>query len=118
MAENLGIFSNRLVISPLILCFIVPTGSPSHSGDVTAYVRHKPTELAYSFLFCSCVYFSVYGPFTCIIVLLLVLLLFHSMNSPDNSPFSDSGLISALMVLSTIYLLMKVSFSPDMIHSD
>ena len=44
----------------------------------------------------------------------------HSINSPENSPFSDSvlsGLISALLVLSTLYLLMKVSFSPDIIPS-
>ena len=27
---------------------------------------HKPTELARSFLFCSCVYFCLYGPFNCI----------------------------------------------------
>ena len=31
--------------------------------------------------------------------------------------FSSSGLISALLVLSTIYLSMKVSFSPDIFHS-
>ena len=40
---------------------------------------------------------------------------FHSINSPNNSVFSlcSSGLISALLVLSTIYLFMKVCFSPD-----
>ena len=27
---------------------------------------HKPTELAHSFLFCSCVRFCLYGPFNCI----------------------------------------------------
>ena len=45
---------------------------------------------------------------------------FQSLNCPDNSPFSDSvllGLISALLVLSTLYLFMKVSFSPDIIPS-
>ena len=45
----------------------VPVGSPSRGGDVTAYVWHKPTELAHSFLFCSCVYFCLYGPFNCIL---------------------------------------------------
>ena len=42
---------------------------------------------------------------------------FHSLNSPNNSAFSlcSSGLISALLVLSTIYLFMKVSLSPDII---
>ena len=44
---------------------------------------------------------------------------FLSINSPYNSVFSlcSSGLISALLVLWAIYLLMKVSFSPDIIHS-
>ena len=42
---------------------IVPMGSPSCGGDVTVYVWHKPTELAHSFLFCSCVYFCLYGHF-------------------------------------------------------
>ena len=42
---------------------------------------------------------------------------FHSINSPVNSAFSlsSSGLISALLVLSTLYLFMKVSLSPDII---
>ena len=48
---------------------------------------------------------------------------FHSINPPDNSPLPPSftglisglitGLISALLVLSTVYLFMKVSPSPD-----
>ena len=58
---------------------------------------------------------------------------FHSINSPDNSPFSHSVLLvlslpswsflclpgpfSAFLVLSTMYLFMKVSFSPDIISS-
>ena len=43
---------------------------------------------------------------------------FHSINSPDISPLSDSvfsGLNSALLILSTIYIFMKVSLSPDII---
>ena len=69
----------------------------SRGGEVTVYV-----------LFCSCVCFILYGPFNCIS--------FH--NSPDNSSaFSlcSSGLISALLVLSTINFFMKVSLSPDVI---
>ena len=66
---------------------------------------HKPTELAHSFLFISCVCFCLYGPFNCI----------SSINSPDNSPLShcSSGLISAVLVKSIMYLCMKVSFNPD-----
>ena len=41
--------------------------SLSHDGDVVVYVRHKPTELAHSFLFCSCVCFYLCGPFNCIL---------------------------------------------------
>ena len=67
---------------------------------------HEPTELAHSFLFCSCVYFGLYGPFNCI--------LFHKC-SRQLSAFSlcSSGLISASLFLSAVYLFMKVSFSPD-----
>ena len=88
--------------------FSVPVGSPSRGGDVTVYVWHKPTELAHSFLFCSCVYFCLYGPFNCIS--------FHKF-SRQLSAFSlcSSTLISALLVLLTIYVLLKVSFSPDII---
>ena len=61
---------------------------------------HKPTELAHSFLFCSCVCSCLYGPFNCI--------LFHKF-SRQLSVFSlcSSGLISALLVLSTMYLFYE-----------
>ena len=45
---------------------VVPKGSPSRGGDVTVHVWHKPAELTHSSLFCSCVYFCLYGPFNCI----------------------------------------------------
>ena len=69
---------------------------------------HKPTGLAHSVLFCSCVYFCLYSPLNSIS--------FHKV-SRQLSAFSlcSSGLISALLVLSTNYLFMKVSFSPDII---
>ena len=55
-----------------------------------------------------CVCFCLYGLLNCI--------LFHKF-SGQLSAFSlcSSGLISALLVLSTIYLFMKVSLSPDLI---
>ena len=70
--------------------------------------RHKPTMLAYSFLFCSCVYFCLYGSFNCFS--------FHKF-SQQLSAFSrcSSGLNSALLVLSATYLFMRVSLSPDII---
>ena len=77
---------------------------------LVVYVWHKLTELAHSFLSCSCVGFRLYGPFYCIS--------FHKF-SIHLSAFSlcSSCLISALLVLSTIYLFMKVFFSPDVIPS-
>ena len=67
---------------------------------------------------------SLPTPFSSVLVSVSVFMalsaVFHSKNSPDNSPFShcSSGLISALLVLSTIYLFMRVSFSPDTILRD
>ena len=85
-------------------------GSPSCGGDVTVYVWHKPTELAHSFLFCSCVYFCLYGPFNCIS--------FHKFfRHLFVFSLCSCGLSSALLVLSTVYLFMKVFLSPDIIPS-
>ena len=71
---------------------------------------HKPTEFPHSFLLCHCVCFCLYDPFNCIS--------FHRF-SRQLSAFSlcSSGLISVLLAFSTIYLCMKVSFSPDIIPS-
>ena len=73
-------------------------------------LRHKLNELAHSFLFCFCVCFCLHGPFNFISILEF---------SRQLSVFSltSSGLISASLVLSKIYLFMKISFSPDIIHS-
>ena len=88
---------------------LVLTGSPSRGGGCYGLCqRHKPTELAHSFLVCSCVYFCLCGPFDCI--------LFHKLSRQLSFfSFCSSRLISALLVLSTINLFRKVSFSPDII---
>ena len=67
---------------------------------------HKPTELARTFLFSSCVCFCLYSPFSCVSA--------HKF-SRQLSAFSlcSSGLISALLVLSTMFLFMTASLSPD-----
>ena len=45
----------------------IPAGSPSRDGDVTVCVKDiNQSSLPHSFLFCSCVYFRLYGPFNCI----------------------------------------------------
>ena len=96
----------------LTLWEVIPMSSPSHGGDVLAYVFwHKPTELAYSFLFCSCVCFCLYGPLNCIS--------FHIFSQQLSAfSLSSSSLISAILALSTVYLFMKVSLSPDVILCD
>ena len=68
----------------------------------------KPTELAHSFLFCSCVCFCLYGLFECIS--------FHKF-CWQLSAFSlcSSGHISALVAPLTINLFRKVSFGPDIV---
>ena len=80
--------------------------------------RYKLTELAHSFLFCSCVCFCKqrgylccnHGPFNCISL--------HKFSRRLSAlSYLCSGLISALLVLSTICLFMKVSLSPDIIPS-
>ena len=103
-----------------------PRARPSRGRNVVVYVkdtgRHKPAELAYSFLFCSCVYFCLYGPSKCISFHKFSLALsnvFHSIHSPDNSPLSHSVLpvvsLPYWSFLLYISLFMKVSLCPDII---
>ena len=70
--------------------------------------KNKLTKLAHYFLFCSRICLCLLGPFNAIS--------FHKF-SRQLFAFSlcSSGLNSALLVLSTIYLFMKVSLSPDVI---
>ena len=88
-----------------------PTGSPSRGGDVAVYVfdinqPRLPT------------------PFHPVIVSVSVLMalstVFHSINSPDNSPLSHSVLPVLFLPYWSfqLYILMKVSFSPDIIICD
>ena len=61
-----------------------PPGSPSRDGDVKVYIFdiYKPTELAHSFQFVL----------VSISVFMDVSTVFHSTNSPENSPPSNSVL--------------------------
>ena len=97
----------KLTVTP---CVHFLMGSFSRGWDVAVYVWHKPTELAHSFFYSVLVSISVYMAFSVV---------FHSITSPDNSPFSHS----VLPVLSLPYwsfqlhTSLRVSFSPDIIHS-
>ena len=78
----------------------VPASSPSRDGDVVVYV-FDINQL------------SLLTPFYSVLVSISVSValstVFHSINSPDNSPLSycSSGLISALLVLSSILSLYE-----------
>ena len=83
----------------------VPAGSPSRGGDVKVYVFDiNQPSLPTPFTLFLCLFLSC-GPFTCISV--------HKF-SRQLSVFSlcSPGLISALLVLSAIYLFLKVSLNP------
>ena len=100
----------------------VPAGSPSRGGDVTVHV-------------CDINQPSLPTPFYSVLVSISVFMVlstvFHSINSPDNSPFSHSVLpvlslrvpANSLTNLSLpylsfqLYVSMKVSFSLDIIPS-
>ena len=95
--------------SLLPVLFLLPTGSPSRGGDVAVYAKdiNQPT-LPTPFFSCSCVYFCHHGPFNCISF-------YEFFRQLSIFSLCCSGLLSALLVLSTIYLFMKVSLSPDII---
>ena len=87
--------------------YAVPAGSPSRGGDAGVYVWHKPTELAHTFSFCSCVYFYLYDPFNCI----------HSINSPDTSPLSSSVLLVLILPYWSFQLNITLWKSPSALIS-
>ena len=80
----------------------IPAGSPSCGG-----VSQFMSELTHSFL----------SVLVSVSIFMALSTLFHSINSPNNSVLSlcSAGLISALLLLSTVYFFMKVFFSPDVI---
>ena len=86
-----------------------PAGSPSRGEDVTVYDLSKPTQtcpLIFVLFLCLCLSlwtFQLYFYSTKVTRQLYVF-----------SPCSSS-LVSALLVLSTVRLFMKVSLSPDVI---
>ena len=81
--------SFKILISSLTQCILpafsqaVPAGSPSRGGDVTVYVFDiNQPSLPTAF----------YTVLASISVLMALSTVFHSTNSPDNFPFSDSVL--------------------------
>ena len=106
--EHLKVSMNIGVFSPLFLP-VVPAGSPARGGDVMVYV----TDIYLP---------SVPTPFYSVLVSVSVSM--SPFNSISFYKFSrqlfalslcSSGLNCALLVLSTIYLFIKVSLSPDVI---
>ena len=80
-----GLFFSRIMLwfDLFFLLSFVPTGSPSRGGDVAAYVFNKSQP-------------SLPTPFYSVLVSVSVFIalstVFHSINSPDNSPLSHSVL--------------------------
>ena len=91
----------------LFLVQLIPAGSPSRGGDVAIYVFDiKQASLPTSF----------YSVLVSVSVFMALSTVFYSINSPNNSPLPHSVffcLVSVLLVLSTIYLFMKVFLNPD-----
>ena len=60
-----------------------------------------------------------YSVLVSVSVYMALSIVFHSINSPDNSPFSHSVLVVLALShwASQLYLFMEVSFSPDIIRS-
>ena len=87
----------------------VPTGSPSHGGDVAIYVfdiKQPSLPTPFYSVLVSC--FCLYGPFN--------RTSFHEFSRQlFTFLLCFSGPTSTLLVLSTVYLFMKVSLSPDII---
>ena len=97
----------------LCQCIDSPEGVVPHRltfswwGCYGLCLRHKPTELAHSLFWC-CICVCLYGPFTRIS--------FHKFSWQFSAvSLCFSGPISALLVLSTIYLFVKVSLRLDII---
>ena len=66
------------------MCHIVPAGSPSRGGDVTVYVVDiNQPSLPTPF----------YSVLASVSVFMTLSTVFHSIDSPDNSPLSHSGLL-------------------------
>ena len=88
----------------LLLLLTVPTGLPSSVADIAVYVFVFDINQP-----------SLPTPFDSVLVSVSVFkalsTVFHSINSPDNS----SSLISVLLLFSTVYIFMVVSFNPDTI---
>ena len=76
------IFNMRLILIYADLHF-VPAGSPSRGGDVTVYV-YDINQLSLPTPF--------YSVLVSISVFMALSTVFHSINSPDNSPLSHSVL--------------------------
>ena len=86
---------------------VVPTGSLSSGGDaaVNFFDINQPSLIT-----------PFYSVLVSVSVFMALSAVFHFINSPDKLSalsFCSSGLISAVLVLSTIYLCVKVSLSRD-----
>ena len=67
LRKSVGLLTVRIISEGKQAIFVDPRGLTfTWWGCCGLCQKHKPTELAHSFLFCSCVYFCLYGSFNCI----------------------------------------------------
>ena len=107
-----GSESLSVPIATALVCFTVvrvPTGTPSRGWDVAVYVfAINQPSLPTPF----------YSVLVSISVFMVLSTVFHSINSPNNSPLSHSVLRVLILPYWSFYLytfFMKVSLSPDII---
>ena len=99
----------RACQSSFTFCTVRPRGSESRVGDVTVYVPdiNQPSS--------PTPFYSVLVPVSVFMALSIV---FHSINSPDNSPLSHSVLLVLFLPYWSFQihdLFIRVSLSPDVI---
>ena len=107
--------SGRFAVSLYLLAWVSLVTTVKSVWSAPCYVLFRCCHVVVDFVFIISkarfygLYFCLYGPFNCIS--------FHKFSRQLSVfLFCCSGLISVLLVLSTVYLVMKVSFSPDVIH--
>ena len=82
----------------------VPAGSPSHSGDVAVYVFdiNQPSLLT-----------PFYSVLVTVSVFMVLSTVFHSINSPDNSPLPYSVLLILILPYGFFQLCISLGKSPS-----
>ena len=98
------LMQNSFFLSTTLMETAAPAGSLSRGGDVVVYVFdiHQPNLLT-----------PFYSVLVSISVFLALSTVFHSINSPDNSPFFHSVLAVLSLPYWSFHLYMSLGKSPS-----